>query len=157
VIFSLQFFHTNLPWILICQMHASCYAHLNLDLIAKFHISWRVDIMNFLLWDFLSSRFFVSVKPSCFALHSCLSYRKSKYFPRIRAQFSRLFNIRGKVIFLMADCWLSPLLWVWWSEDFYALRIEYSYVLFHTTTVIIPHTTLNMYFIICMHFLIHIR
>jgi len=63
-----------------------------------------------------------------------------------------------KVVFYYE--WLNavkpPLVKVSWSEDFYALLTEYSYVLFHTTTVIIQHTTLNMHFILCMHFLIHI-
>jgi hypothetical protein len=113
--------------------------------------------MNFLLWDFLSFLVTLSRSSPAFFLSTFVSITISLFtFTGLELSFHTC--SKENVVFYSE--WLNTvklaLVKVSWSEDFYALLTEYSYDLFHTTTAIIPHTTLNMHFILCMHFLIHI-
>lgn len=150
---SLQFVHKNLLWILICPLHASCYASLSCDS----NISWSANVMNFLLWDFLSHFVTSSRSSPAFSLSTFVSVTTSLFtFTGLELSFHICSKEKIQFYSERLNAAKSPLVKVSWSEDFYALLTEYSYVLFHTTTAIIPHTTMNMRFILCMHFLIHI-
>lgn len=109
------------------------------------------------LWDFLSHLVTSSRWSPVFFLSTFVSVTAGLCtFTGLELSFHAC--AKEKVVFYseLLNAVKPPLVKVSWSEDFYALVTEYSYVLFHTTTGIIPHTTLNMHFILCMHFLIHI-
>lgn len=113
--------------------------------------------MNFLLWDFLCHLVIKSRTSAAFFFGTFVSLTISL------CTFTGLelsFHTCSKENIVFYSDWLnafkSPLVKVSRSEDFYAMLTEYSYVLFRTTTAVIPHATLNVYFTCCMHYLIHI-